>query len=187
MEEIMFKHIRNSRMFLGNVYFWTSTIKDWKHLLKQDKYKSLIVAELKSLVDKELILIYGFVIMPNHLHIILEPLKLNGKEMPHASFNKATAHLIVKDLKEYHVAVLSHFEVFDKERQYRIWQRDALAILMDSKSKTEQKLDYIHYNPLHSRWNLSSSPEQYKWSSANYYETGIDEFGFLTHYMERFG
>ena len=31
---------RNSRMSLGEVYFWTSTIKDWKHLLDQDKYKS---------------------------------------------------------------------------------------------------------------------------------------------------
>ena len=29
---------RNSRMEFDLVYFWTDTIKDWKHLLKQDKY-----------------------------------------------------------------------------------------------------------------------------------------------------
>lgn len=187
MEEIMFKHIRNSRMFLGNVYFWTSTVKDWKHLFKQDKYKSLIIEEIKALVDKQLMAVYGFVIMPNHVHILWEPLKMNGREMPHASFNKATAHLIVKDLKEHHIAVLAHFEVMEKERQHRIWQRDALAILMDARSKAEQKLDYIHNNPLHSRWNLATRPEYYKWSSSSFYETGHDEFGFLTHYMERFG
>jgi hypothetical protein len=27
-------------------------------------------------------------------------------------------------------------------------------------------------------------PEDYKYSSANFYETGIDEFGLLTHYKE---
>jgi len=27
-------------------------------------------------------------------------------------------------------------------------------------------------------------PEEYKYSSAGFYETGIDEFGILTHYKE---
>lgn len=57
---------------------------------------------------------------------------------------------------------------------------------MDKKEKFEQKLDYIHLNPLQERWNLAKAPEVYPWSSANFYETGQDEFGFLTHYMERF-
>jgi hypothetical protein len=58
---------------------------------------------------------------------------------------------------------------------------------MDSKKKFEQKLDYIHNNPLQEKWNLAKSPEEYKWSSASFYHTGIDPFGILTHYMERFG
>lgn len=114
-------------------------------------------------------------------------MSLNGKEMPHASFNKATAHLIVKDLKANHEKVLAHFKVEEKERSFRIWQRDPLAVHMDTKEKFEQKLDYIHDNPLQERWNLASRPELYKWSSACFYETGIDPFGFLTHYAEHFG
>jgi hypothetical protein len=31
--------IRNSRMFLNEVYFWTDTIKDWKLLLAHDLLK----------------------------------------------------------------------------------------------------------------------------------------------------
>jgi putative transposase len=107
--------------------------------------------------------------------------------MPHASFNKQTSHNIIKDIKVNHPAVLPFFKVDEKERQYRIWQRDPLAILMDFKNKLGQKLTYIHNNPLHERWNLAEKPELYPWSSANFYETGIDDFGFLTHYMERFG
>jgi putative transposase len=57
---------------------------------------------------------------------------------------------------------------------------------MDNKKKVEQKITYVHENPLQEYWNLTDMPENYKWSSAKFYETGIDEFGFLTHYMNRF-
>ena len=178
--------IRNSRMELGEVYFWTTTIKDWKHLLKPDKYKTLICDCLKELVDKELIKVYAFVIMDNHIHLIWEMLKKNGKEMPHASFNKKTGHhLLVKDLKENHIKVLPYFRVDEKEREYRIWQRDPLAVLMDNKAKLIQKLEYIHMNPLHERWNLADRPENYYWSSAKFYEDETNDFGILTHYMGR--
>ncbi|MBC7388391.1 MAG: transposase, partial [Opitutaceae bacterium] len=106
-------------MVLKEVYFWTDTIKDWKKLL-QDRYKELIISDLKNLVDKELIIIYGFVIMPNHLHLLWQLKKKNGKEMPHASFNKATGHEIIKDLMLNHPKVVPHFKVEEKERSYRI-------------------------------------------------------------------
>ena len=182
----LFKNVRKSSMSLDNVYFWTNTIKDWKSLLKQEKYKALIIEILRELSDRQLIFVYGFVIMPNHLHLLWEMKNKNGKEMPHASFNKTTSRLIKIDLGEKHPQVLSYFKVDEKERTFRFWQRDPLAVLMDSKEKFEQKLDYIHLNPLQERWNLAKSPEDYLWSSAKFYETGQDDFGFLIHYMERF-
>lgn len=177
---------RNSRMDFDSVYFWTDTIKDWKHLLKQDKYKQLIISSWQELVSRGQIVVYGFVNMPNHLHVIWELKEPNGKELPHASFNKYTSHMILKDLKHHHPTVLPFFKVDDSEREYRIWQRDPLAIHMDSKQKVEQKIDYIHRNPLHERWNLVDCPENYRWSSAKFYQSEKDEFGFLTHYANRF-
>ena len=93
---------RNSRMRIGEVYLWTSTVKDWNHLLNQDKYKTLIIDCLKELTVKQLIKVYAYVIMPNHIHLVWELLEKNGKEMPHALFNKKTAHEILKDLKFNH-------------------------------------------------------------------------------------
>jgi REP element-mobilizing transposase RayT len=171
-------------MEFNQVYFWTDTIKDWKHLLKQDKYKHIIIDIWADLVNKKLIKVYAFVIMPNHIHVIWKLLTYNGKEMPHASFNKNTAHLFVKDLKAQHPQVLPYFAVSDKERSYRIWQREPLAILLDNKSKLEQKLDYLHNNPLHQRWNLALRPELYIWSSADFYENNNKKFDFITHYGE---
>ena len=94
--------------------------------------------------------------------------------------------MILKDLKTSHPDVLPCFKVDDPERSHRIWQRDPLAVLMDSQKKVEQKITYMHNNPLHERWNLADRPENYRWSSAHFYETGVDEFGILTHYMDRF-
>ncbi|MEQ9404362.1 MAG: transposase [Cyclobacteriaceae bacterium] len=182
----MYPSSRKSSLQLNEVYFWTATVKDWKKLLSQDKYKRLIINTWKEFTLKGLIKVYGFVIMPNHLHVIWELLLLNGKEKPHASFTKKTAHEIVKDLKAHHPKVLPYFEVTDKERAHRIWQRDSLGVLMDSKEKLEQKLDYIHANPLQERWNLVTRTEDYPWSSASFYELGDSAFDFITDYRERF-
>jgi len=126
--------------------------------------------------------------MPNHLHVVWELLESNGKEKPHASFNKATSHEIVKDLKSKHPQVLTYFKSVkdERERSHRIWQRDPLAVLMDSQEKVEQKIDYIHDNPLQEKWNLVKWPEDYPWSSASFYKNGDDSFDLLTHYKERF-
>ena len=173
-------------MQLNEVYFWTDTVKEWKNLLESDRYKQLIIDILIQLTAKKLIQVYGFVIMPNHLHFIWELLQKNGREMPHASFNKATGHLLINDLKINNQKELRYYKVDESERQFRVWQRDPKAILLDERRKVERTLEYIHLNPLQEKWNLAKSPEAYLWSSAKYYETGIDDFGFLTHYMERF-
>ncbi|WP_246343618.1 transposase [Adhaeribacter radiodurans] len=130
-------------------------------------------------------MVYGFVIMPNHLHLIWEFTQLNGKELPHASFMKFTSHQILIDLKKFHPEVLPYFEVSLKTRKYQFWQRDSLPIHLYSPSVIFQKLDYIHNNPVQGKWLLAASPLEYKYSSASFYETGVDEFGFLTHIGER--
>ena len=106
-------------MAFGEVYFWTSSCFEWKKLLQRDKYKEVIVNSLRYLTANTKVKVYGFVIMPNHLHLIWEMLKLNGKEMPHASFQKYTSHKIQSDLEEFHPKVLALFRVNQKDREYR--------------------------------------------------------------------
>src|SRR5665811_319590 len=93
-------------MELERLYFFTTTILQWRMLFKPDKYKNIIVKSLTYLVLKHKISVYGFVIMPNHIHLLWELLELNGKEMPHASFLKYTSHTIQKDLRKNHPKVL---------------------------------------------------------------------------------
>ena len=53
---------------------------------------------------------------------------------------------------------------------------------MMDRSVLEEKLDYMHDNPV--KAGLCSLPEDYKYSSAGFYLNNIDELNILTHYME---
>src|SRR5215210_5897255 len=50
--------------------FFTATILEWKHLLKPDKYKNILTNSLDFLVSEKRAAVYGFVVMPNHMHLI---------------------------------------------------------------------------------------------------------------------
>jgi len=186
MNSDIFKNRRKSFLEYNEIYFWTCTIKDWKKLLNPEPYKKIIINSLKKLVDQAFIEVYGFVIMPNHVHIILKLIKPNGKEKPTSSFLKETSHELRKDLIINYPQSLKHFLVSESDRSYRIWQRDSLAINMFNLKVLEQKLNYIHNNPLQERWNLANQPEGYRWSSATFYVHSFDEFNILTNYRDRF-
>ena len=101
-----------------NPEFYTATILEWKHLLKPDKYKDIIIETLRFLVKGEQIRLFGFVIMSNHLHLLWQPLgKYLPKEIQH-SFMTRTAQRIKLDLEKNHPTVLPRFKVKAKDRQY---------------------------------------------------------------------
>ncbi|MBK8609295.1 MAG: hypothetical protein IPL84_04945 [Chitinophagaceae bacterium] len=49
--------------------------------------------------------------MPNHIHLLWEQLKMNGKEFPKNSFEKFTAHNFKKKLKIENPELLKQFLV----------------------------------------------------------------------------
>ncbi len=85
-----------SHQTFNEIYFWTSVIKDWKHLLKTDEMKMIIMRSFQWLVQHELVHVYGYVVMDNHIHVLWEQLKMNGKESPKESFEKFTGHMFLK-------------------------------------------------------------------------------------------
>ena len=174
---------RKSHQNLNEIYFWTTVIKDWKHLLATDDMKAIITESFQWLVQHKLVYIYGYVIMNNHVHILWEQLKMNGKEMPKESFEKYTAHMFLKKLKG--TDDLQYYKVDQKDRKYLFWQRDPLAILITDKKMAGEKLDYIHSNPIQPHWKLCKEPSEYRYSSAKFYEGGEDEFKILTRLMDK--
>ena len=144
----------------------------------------IVLNSLVHLVNKGKIKVYGFVIMPNHIHIIWECIEKNGKEMPHASFMKFTGHQFLDELRKTDEKLLQRFKVERNSRNHQFWQRNALPIGMFNRKILEQKLDYIHFNPMKEHWNLVTDPNDYLYSSCSFYERDDRRFDWLTHYMD---
>ena len=159
-------------------HFFTATCLEWKKLLAPDKYKDIIINSLRFLVKDQRVMVYGFVIMHNHLHLVWH--LRAGRKRPDVQrdFLKFTAQQIKEDLIKHHPAVLQHFRVGAKDRQYQFWERNPLSVELWSGKVILQKLTYIHQNPV--RAGLCRLPEKYRYSSAAFYHSGLDNRGFLT-------
>jgi len=165
--------------------FITASIHNFVHLLKSDDFKEIIMSSLSNLYARKLLSVYGFVIMPNHIHIIWrEHFEYNtSKETVRGAFFKFTAHQFLKHLQENNKRKLVDFWVDKSDRKYQFWNRNPYGIEIYTDKVFEQKLNYIHNNPIQQKWKLVESSMEYKYSSIRFYEDGVDEFGFLTNYF----
>ena len=160
--------------------FFTATILEWKHLLSDDTYKEIIVGSLRFLVKEQRVIVNNFVIMNNHIHLIWQAINGFTPQQVQHSFLKFTAQQIKFDLQKNNLGLLETFRVNATDRTYQIWERSPLSIDLFSDKVYLQKADYIHSNPVEA--DLCKQPEDYYYSSARFYETLMDDFGFLTHW-----
>ena len=61
---------RQGQVDVNFCYFYTDTIYQFRHLLANDALKLEVISSLQYLVQKEIVTLYGFVIMPNHIHLL---------------------------------------------------------------------------------------------------------------------
>ena len=159
----------------------TASMRNWLPLLLEDKLKNIVTDSLRFMVANKRIELNAFVVMNNHIHLIWQPLAGHSLSSIQLSFMKFTAQQIKINLAADRPALLEQCKVNKTDREYQIWKRNPLSIELSSEKVFLQKLEYIHYNPV--KLNLCSVPEDYHYSSAIFYEKGIDHFHMLTHYM----
>ena len=167
---------------MNTIYFSTATILNWHPLLQDDENKNILISSLQLLTKQELLSVYAYVIMPNHIHIIWSENEHDRKESVQVSFFKFTAHQFLQKLRKENQNQLKLFLVNKSDRKYQFWKRNTLSIEIYSRKIFDQKLNYIHNNPLQSKWKIVDDPIKYKYSSASFYELGKDEFSILTDY-----
>ena len=166
----------------SDLYFTTATVKDWKHLLKPDKYKAIITDSLAFLAKEHTIRVFAFVVMPNHFHLIWQMVGNQDLSKVQLRFMKFIAQQIKFDLLDHHPAVLACFKVDRRDREYQFFKERPLYVPLFQDKIVVQKMDYIHRNPVQPKWALATEPEGYAWSSAGYYIRADPKWSFLTHF-----
>ena len=97
-------------------------------------------------------------------------------------FLKYTAQQIKFRILDQDPSELSSYMSTQQDRAYQFWERRPYKATMYNRKVGSQKIDYMHYNPV--KAGLCVNPEDYKYSSARFYELNVDDWGFLTHYEE---
>lgn len=158
-----------------NLYFVTTKAVDYLHIFQGDVIKRLILDSFDCFRLRKLMMLYCFVIMPNHIHFIAQFLNNYPLSDAMRDFKKHTSDRMIRHLKaERNTKMLERLagKVERPEKQiYKIWEEDYNAKDVFSSEFLEQKMEYIHHNPCREHWKLSPTPEDYLWSSARFYLT----------------
>ena len=69
---------------------------------------------------------------------------------------------------------------------FKVWEDRCDDMILSDSKILDTKLNYIHMNPMQEHWNLVSKPEDYKFSSARFYELGELGDVNMRHYKDYF-
>ena len=159
--------------------FITVTCLEWKPILEEDRFKDIIVESLSFLSKSKRVNVFAFVIMSNHFHLIWQMAGDNERENVQRDFLKYTSQQILKILRNEKSAMQDGLLVRSKDRKYQLWERNPLSIPLWSAQVIDQKLEYIHYNPV--KAGLCKYPWEYLYSSAGFYYNSDNRWEFLKH------
>ena len=154
------------------VYFVTSTVSGWIDIFCNSRHCQILIDEFKYRRDKKQMELYAYVIMPNHIHLILSSKRLSNLMR---SFKSHTARKIINSLiKEKNYNILNKLKLLKKKSKvqsvYQLWQEGFHPKLIISEKEFQQKLDYVHSNPI--RNEIIAEPHKWKYSSYNNYYGG---------------
>lgn len=156
-----------------HLYFVTATVVKWLPLFKHPKYPEIILNSLSWMQTEKRLLLFAFVIMPTHTHLLIKPEKQTIGETLQ-QFGSYTAHEILKKIRgDEKSEWLKIFQQQKRDPRHRhsIWQ-DIQAKNIFSMEVLEQKFEYIHQNPIAKDWKLVKDRADYVYSSACYYDYG---------------
>jgi len=159
-------------------WFVTFTCYNWIPLFQIAKCYHIVYNWFSHLRESKKAETVAFVIMPNHVHVILylENQNTNLNRLL-ADSKRFMAYEIIQVLKmQKHEQVLQQLEDGvtttgkRKGQKHRVFEPSFDAKHINTLDFLNQKLNYIHNNPLKGKWNLSETISDYEHSSASFYE-----------------
>jgi REP element-mobilizing transposase RayT len=105
-----------------NVEFFTGTILKWQKLFSNEECKQIVLDSLQWLVNAKRCRIFGFVIMPNHVHILWRISDGFSRAEVQTAFFSFTAHKLQKWLRINDDKLLENYCVNDVDRKYQFWE-----------------------------------------------------------------
>ncbi len=141
----------------GGTYFITFATVEWVDVFTRRAYKDILVESLKHCQEKKGLLLYAWVIMSNHIHLIAAAAE--GHAVPDIlrDLKKYTATRILKAIAGNGQESRKHWmlSIFAKagaanpnNTHFQFWRQDNRPVQLTTAAVFEQKLNYLHNNPV---------------------------------------
>jgi len=131
------------------IFFLTTTLQRGVAFLSA-RERTVILNVLRDLRTRGDFCIYAYVVMPNHLHLLLWP-------------DKLPLIRIMRDLKSRTGYAIAQ----SRKTSGSIWQPRYFDNIIRRVKYFWEKLDYIHENPVTA--GLAKHPQDWEWSSHRFY------------------
>jgi len=157
-------------------YFLTCTIVQWLPMFTQPANVQILFDSIAFLQRERGLVLYGYVIMENHCHLLAQAPDLSQSL---ASFKSFTARQMVERLTQRRSPVLDllawHKSRHKSDREHQVWQEGSHPEQVEGEAMMRQKLEYIHNNPV--ARGYVDDPLHWRYSSARSYagEPGLIE------------
>jgi len=156
------------------IHFITTTVVDWIDIFTRRIYKDAVVDCLNHCIKNKGMVLYGYVIMSNHIHLILRS-RFGKLSDLIRDFKKFTSKTVLEKINEGPESrkewMLEHFkkatETHTRNKSYQFWQYSNHAEEIYSSKFMRSKLNYVHMNPV--RAGIVVKASHYKYSSASNY------------------
>ncbi|MFB6318596.1 transposase [Saccharicrinis sp. FJH54] len=148
------------------IYFVSFAVQNWIYALTRVEYKNIIVESLRFCQRHKGLKIYAWVIMTNHVHLVISSEgQLTLSEILR-DFKRHTSKHIIKAIQDNPEENRKEWMLrqFSTEKGWRFWRGDNQPIELWSNSVIDQKINYVHMNPV--KAGLAFVPEDYMYSSA---------------------
>lgn len=175
-----------------SLYFITFTCFNWLPLFQLTNSYDLVYKWFGFLKEQKNISTTAFVIMPNHLHCILFfPAKGYSLNTIIGNAKRFMAYEIVQRLRNMgrqDILVKMSEELTLNERKkgqlHKVFENSFDAKSIETEKFLQQKLQYIHMNPVRGNYTLTDDWRSYEHSSAGFYELNKSFHFTPVHYME---
>jgi len=164
-----------SNLPYAGVYFVTFTVTAWVDVFSRPVYKHTLIDSIKYCQENKGLLLYCWCLMSNHIHMIIGSDGVYSVDQIIRDMKKFTSKIISKqitDQKESRSEWMSNLFRFrgrchPKEIGSKFWQDGYDCFELFTDHVFEQKLNYIHDNPV--RTEIVEEPHHYLYSSARNY------------------
>lgn len=160
-------------------HFITFAVVEWVDALSRPHYKDIVIDSLKYCILEKGMLLYAYVIMNNHIHLIASTKEEFNLSNILRDLKKYTSKSIVKEItnnsqesrKDWMLWIFKSAGTKNSNnRTYQFWRQDNRPIQLSTNEMLQQRLDYIHSNPV--KEGIVYEPEHYVYSSALDYSGG---------------